>query len=212
MSDFWCSGTVRKCLENGKNRKEIKWLLIALGSTELICSWRFLKNFFFKMSVIKFSFTTLNCSFSTFRAWHQKWAQSQKSGSWNKQKKNDTKAVITRDCHQLRPRFFDQKLHHIQGLSKSCANLTSDLLIFDLWVHICQKRNTAKSNCIFNSKLRPEGLRFLDIWIARWINIFLESTYILFQFWTSSWDKLGQKLDQKNNLWERPAVVKIWLF
>ena len=212
MSDFWCSGTVRKCLENGKNRKEIKWLLIALGSTELICSWRFLKNFFFKMSVIKFSFTTLNCSFSIFRAWHQKWAQSQKSGSRNKQKKNDTKSVITRDCHQLRPRFFDQKLHHIQGLSKSCANLTSDLLIFDFWVHICQKKiNTAKSNCIFNSKLRPEGLRFLDIWIARWINIFLESTYF-FDFGLLHGINWGKSWTKKTIFWERPVVVKIWLF
>ena len=212
MSDFWCSGTVRKCLENGKNRKEIKWLLIALGSTELICSWRFLKNFFFKMSVIKFSFTTLNCSFSTFRAWHQKWAQSQKSGSRNKTKKNDTKPVITRDCHQLRPRFFDQKLHHIQGLSKSCANLTSDLLIFDFRVHICQKKiNTAKSNCIFNSKLRPDRAQIFG-YLDSPMDKYFPGKYLLFRFWTSSWDKLGQKLDQKNNLWERPAVVKIWLF
>ena len=30
LSRFWCSGTVRKDSKNGKNRKEIKWLLMAL--------------------------------------------------------------------------------------------------------------------------------------------------------------------------------------
>ena len=91
------------------------------------------------MSIIKFSFRILNCSFSTFRACEQKRALSQKSGSQNKQK-NDTKARITQDCHQLRPIFFDQKLRHIQELSKSDANLTFDLLIFYFWVHSYPKK------------------------------------------------------------------------
>ena len=76
MSDFWCSGTVKKCPENGKNRKEIKWLLIALPKIFRIARGflflRFKKNSFFKMSSIKFSFRILNCSLPTIDAWHPK--------------------------------------------------------------------------------------------------------------------------------------------
>ena len=83
MSDFWCSGTVKKCPENGKNRKEIKWLLIALPKIFRIARGflflRFKKNSFFKMSSIKFSF-------------RPKWKKSEPL-----KKKNDTKAGINPD-------------------------------------------------------------------------------------------------------------------
>ena len=52
--------------------------------------------FFFKMSSIKFTFRISIFFFSEGRG-TQKWAQTQKSGSENR--KNDTKAGITRDCH-----------------------------------------------------------------------------------------------------------------
>ena len=60
---------------------------------------------------------------------------------------------------------------------------------------------TAKSNCIFNSKLRPD----------RALTSFLRNIHF-FQFWTNSWGTLGPKLDQSSKLGERPAVVKIPVF
>ena len=91
MSNFWCSGPVRKCLENGKNRKEklngCWWLYRKFSdSGELFCSWRFFNIFCFKMSSIKFSFRISNWFFPTFWAWSQK--LDAKSKKWvPKQKK-----------------------------------------------------------------------------------------------------------------------------
>ena len=51
----------------------------------------------------------------------------------------------------------------------------------------------------------------LHIWIAQWLNFFLENSYF-FWFCTPSGGKLGPNLDQKRKLWVRPAVVKIKAF
>ena len=102
-SDLW------KYPENGKNRKEIKWLLMALPKILRverpflffeIFGWLF----FFKISTIKFFIEIFNWFFSSFGAWHRKTGTKPKKLVL-KQKKT-TKAGITRDCHQLWPSFF----------------------------------------------------------------------------------------------------------
>ena len=51
----------------------------------------------------------------------------------------------------------------------------------------------------------------LHIWIAPWLNFFLENIYF-FQFCTTSGGELGPKLDQKRKLGVRPAVIKVKVF
>ena len=84
LSHFWCSATVRKGSKNGKNRKEIKWLLIALPKIFRVgrtfsFSEIFL-IFFFKIFSIKCSFRIFNWCFSLLGARHQK--TDPKSRKW----------------------------------------------------------------------------------------------------------------------------------
>ena len=142
----------------------------------------------------------------------QKRAQSQKNGSENK--KNDTKPRITRHCNELRPIFLHQKLDHIKRLPKSDANLTSDLLVFDFWVHFFQKIHQKPQKVIvfLVQNLDQIGQGFFDTWIARWIKFF-RKVFALFDLGLLhgvNWAQSGTKnADFENVL---PAVGKIWKF
>ena len=99
------SGNVRKTAKT-ENKFNGYWCLHQKfsGSGQLFCSWEFfLIFFFFEISSIKCSFRIINWFFSLFEAWHQK--KGPKSKKWAGKQKKDTKAGITRECHQLRPRF-----------------------------------------------------------------------------------------------------------
>ena len=122
LDHFRCSATFRNCPENGKNRKAMKWLLIAPPKNFRVReAFLFLEIFliyFFQMFSIRCSFWISNCFFVFFLDGRstQKRTQNQKSASENK--KNDTKAGITRDSNELRARVFQYKLEHINGLPK----------------------------------------------------------------------------------------------
>ena len=94
--------------------------------------------------------------FFIWGTWHSK--TGPKSKKWLPKWKNDTKAGITWVCQGLRLKLFRQKLGQIKGLPKKWC--WPDLWPLDLWVFgpfLPEKTpNTAKSNCIFHSKSRPD--------------------------------------------------------
>ena len=115
------SSAVQKCPENGKNQKEIKWLLMALQKIFRF-RWAFLffeifRWFFFQK--IQHNFLHPNNELALFHLW----TVALKIGPKVKQvgpktKKNNTKAGITQDCNEQRPKFFHQELVQIEGLLK----------------------------------------------------------------------------------------------
>ena len=161
------------------------------------------------MSSIKFSFRILNWSFSTFRAWHSRTGAKLKK-CVPKQKKATLKLELREITISDDQDSLTKSYTTFRGFRKRGANLTSWSLTFGP-IFAQKNRNTAKSNCIFNSKLRPDRAQIFGYLDSPMDKLF-PRTYLLFRFRISSWGKLGLKLDQKNNLWERPVVVKIWRF
>ena len=102
----------------------------------------------------------------------------------------------------------------LRGFRKSDANLTSDLLVFDFWVHFFQKIHQKPQKVIvfLVQNLDQIGQGFFDIWIARWIKFF-RKVFALFDLGLLhgvNWAQNGTKnADFENVL---PAVGKIWKF
>ena len=91
-------------------------------------------------------------------------------------------------------------------LWKSGANLIYELLIFAPGP-ICTEKKPfgAKSNCIFHYNWEQIGSSF---WLGKFFlrKYLLCSISAIFRPWN------GSKLDHKCKFWERPEVVKNWIF
>ena len=88
LCHFWCSGTVQNCPENGKNRKEIKWLLMAPPKIFRVArAFLFLEIFqrlFSRNVQHKIVFQNINFFFLHLERGTEKRAKSQKRLFWNK--------------------------------------------------------------------------------------------------------------------------------
>ena len=108
LRDHFCfSWVVWKGPEIGKNRKEIKWLLLSLPkrleSGELFYWLRYLDNSFFKRFSIKFCIW--RCDFF-FYPWGVAPENGSKLKKWVRTQKQHTKSGITQNWNELRPKFF----------------------------------------------------------------------------------------------------------
>ena len=191
------SRSVQKTVKTKKKLNGGWWLYRKFsGLSELFSGWRCLKSFFKKRFRIKFCI-----QISSFFYFFYLGSMAPKNG---------TKAGITRVWEELWPKFFHQKLDHFKEVPKKWSYWPLDLWVLDPFLLI-KTPNTAKSNCIFHSKLRPDRALIFGYSDSPINKSFLWDIYF-FQFCTHSWGKLGPKLDQKRKLLVCPAVVKLRIF